>query len=145
MTLAAELSLEEQNKDIVRSYHQKLWGEGDKSAIDTYWSPEAEVHMTDFDGTAVDVVREDVDRYFGAFTEQKTTIHHLVAEGDKVVLNWSTTGKHIGPYGDVAATGKDITMAGMDLLRLADGKIVECWSMWDGLSVYDQLGVLKIG
>lgn len=145
MSVAADLSLEEQNKKTVETYHQKLWGEGDKSAIETYWSPDAEVHMTDFDGTAVDVVREDVDRYFGAFTDQKTTIHHLVAEGDKVVLNWSTTGKHIGPYGDVAATGKDITMAGMDLLRLVDGKIVECWSMWDGLSVYDQLGVLKIG
>jgi len=139
------LSLEETNKEIVRTYHETLWGKGDKSAIETYWSPEAEVHMTDFDGTAIDVVREDVDRYFEAFTDQKTTIHHLVAEGDQVVLNWSTTGKHIGAYGDVAATGKDITMAGMDLLRLKDGKIVECWSMWDGLSVYDQLGVLKIG
>lgn len=139
------MSIEEENKQTIRTYHQRLWGDGDKSAIEEFWSPEAEVHMTDFDGTAIDVVREDVDRYFDAFEDQRTEIHHLVAEGDRVVLHWSTTGRHVGAYGDVAATGKDITMAGMDLLRLADGKIVECWSMWDGLSVYDQLGVLKIG
>lgn len=141
----AEMTLEERNKETIRTYHHRLWGGGDKSAIDEYWSPEAEVHMTDFDGTAIDVVREDVDRYFGAFEGQKTTIHHLVAEGDTVVLHWSTTGKHVGTYGEIAATGKDITMAGMDLLTLKDGKIVECWSMWDGLAVFDQMGVLKIG
>jgi len=133
------------NKALVQAYHTELWANGDRSAIDRYWSPDAEVHMTDFDGTAVDVIREDVDRYWGAFTEVKTTIHHLVAEDDRVVLHWSTSGLHVGPYGEVAATGKRITMTGMDLLRIADGRIVECWSMWDGLSVYDQLGVLKIG
>ncbi|AJE46867.1 ester cyclase [Celeribacter indicus] len=145
MTAAQTITPEERNKRIVRTYHRSLWGEGDTAVIDLYWSPEAEVHMTDFDGTAVDVVREDVERYFTAFTDQRTTIHHLVAEGDSVVLHWSTTGRHVGPYGGIAATGKQITMAGMDLLRLADGKIVECWSMWDGLAVYDQLGALKIG
>lgn len=133
------------NKALVETYHNALWRDGDKTAIDRYWSPEAQVHMTDFAGTAVDVIHEDVERYFGAFTEVETTIEHLVTEGDKVVLHWSTSGKHIGAYGDIAATNKRITMTGMDLLRIADGKIVECWSMWDGLSVYEQLGVLKIG
>lgn len=139
------ISLAEANKATVSAYHYALWRDGDKGAIDRYWHPEAKVHMTDFEGTAVDVVREDVERYFGAFTEIETRIEHLVAEDDRVVLHWSTAGTHVGPYGDVAATGKRITMTGMDLLRLEDGRIVECWSMWDGLSVYDQLGVLKIG
>jgi predicted ester cyclase len=138
-------TIEEQNKETIRTYHHRLWGSGDKSAIDEYWSPDAEVHMTDFDGTAVDVVREDVDRYFAAFEGQTTTIHQLIAEGDRVALHWSTTGRHVAPYGEVPATNKEITMAGIDLLRLKDGKIVECWSMWDGLSVFDQMGVLQIG
>ncbi|WP_421989342.1 ester cyclase [Roseococcus sp.] len=133
------------NSDLVAAYHHALWRDGDQGAIDRYWDPAAVVHMTDFEGTAVDVVREDVTRYFGAFAEIETRIEHLVAEGDRVVLHWTTSGLHVGPYGDVAATGKRITMTGMDLLRLAGGRIVECWSMWDGLSVYDQLGVLKIG
>lgn len=134
----------ETNKDIIRVYHQRLWGDGDKSAIADTWLPGAKVHMTDFDGEGIDTVREDVDRYFDAFTDVRTTIRHLVAEGDRVVLHWETTGRHVGPYGEIAATGKEITMAGMDLLRLDGGKIAECWSMWDGLSVYEQLGVLKI-
>lgn len=135
----------EQNKQTVERYHTELWRHGDMSAIDRYWSADAKVHMTDFEGTAVDVVREDVERYFGAFTEIETRADHLIADGDKVMLHWTTSGKHVGPYGDVAATGKRITMTGMDLFRLERDRIVECWSMWDGLSVYEQLGVLHIG
>lgn len=145
MPLSDPTALTEANKLTVAAYHHALWRDGDKSAIDRYWAPDAKVHMTDFEGTAVDVVREDVNRYFGAFEQIETTIEHLVAEGDRVVLHWSTSGLHVGPYGEVAATGKRIAMTGMDLMRLQDGRIVECWSMWDGLSVYDQLGVLKIG
>lgn len=132
-------------KELVRTYHHRLWGAGDRSAIDEFWAPDAKVHMTGFDGTAVDVVRQDVDRYFGAFTEIATKIENLLADGAIVTLHWSTTGRHVGRYGEIEATGKAIVMTGIDLLRIEGGRIVECWSMWDGLSVFDQMGVLKIG
>lgn len=135
----------EANRALVAAYHEALWRDGDKGAIDRYWAADAVVHMTDFEDTAVDVVRADVERYFGAFTEIETRIDHIVAEGDTVVLHWTTSGLHVGAYGDVPPTGRRITMTGMDLFRLDHGRIAECWSMWDGLSVYDQLGVLKIG
>ncbi|OLT12417.1 hypothetical protein BJF78_04270 [Pseudonocardia sp. CNS-139] len=135
----------EANKQVVRTYHERLWRDGDRSAIDEFWWPDATVHMTGFDGTAVEVVREDVDRYLGAFTDVRTEIEDLLGDGDRVVLRWATTGRHVGPYGDVAATGRQITMRGIDILRLRDGRIVECWSMWDGLDVYGQLGVLPEG
>lgn len=132
------------NKSLVLSYHDELWGQGDRTAIDRYWHPDAKVHMTDFEGTAVDVVRADAARYFGAFKEVETRIQHLVAESDLVALHWTTSGLHVAPYGDVAATQKRVTMAGIDVLRIAEDRIAECWSMWDGLSVYEQLGVLSI-
>jgi predicted ester cyclase len=134
-----------ENKDLVRAYHERLWRDGDVSAIGELWSPDAAVHMTGFDGTAVDVVHEDVTRNVGAFTEVETAILDLLGDGDRVVLRWETSGRHVGPYGDIAATGKRITMRGIDILRVADGRIVECWSMWDGLDVYGQLGALPEG
>lgn len=129
-------------KDVVRRYHERLWRDGDASAVDAFWDPAAVVHMTGFDGTAVDAVREDVARYQGAFTDVETAIEDLLVDGDKVVLRWATSGDHVGPYGAVAATGKRITMRGIDILRVEGERIVECWSMWDGLDVYEQLGVL---
>ena len=39
-------------------------------------------------------------------------------------------------------TGKHITMSGLELFRLADGKIVEAWVAYDNLSLMQQLGVI---
>ncbi|MEM5475743.1 ester cyclase [Pacificibacter sp. AS14] len=133
------------NKALVRAYHTELWEKGDKTSIDRYWSADAKVDVTDFDSNAIDAIHDDVARYWGAFKDVETEILTLVAEGDQVVLHWQTSGLHFGPYGDVAATNKRITMAGIDILRIENERIVECSSMWDGLSVYDQLGVLNIG
>jgi predicted ester cyclase len=139
------MSVQDQNKALIRAYHDRLWGQGDLSVIDEVWHPEAKVSLTDFADTALSAVKADAARYFGAFAEVQTTIQTLLAEGDKVVLHWTTTGRHVGPYGDIPPTGRTITMAGIDILTLSGGRIIAADSMWDGLSVFDQLGVLTIG
>jgi predicted ester cyclase len=130
------------NIAVVRDYHERVWIHGDLGALADCWSPEAAVEITGFEGSALDTLREDILRYQGAFTEVEAVIHDLIAQHDQVVLNWETSGRHVGPYGSVAATGRVITMTGIDIFRLVDGRIVQCRSLWDGLSVYEQMGVL---
>ncbi|MFT4082182.1 MAG: ester cyclase [Nocardioides sp.] len=127
---------------LVADYHRRLWAEGDLGAIGEAFAPDAIVHLTGFDDRAVAAVRADAVRYRGAFTEVSTEILTLLTDGDRVVLHWSTVGRHVGPYGKVPATGRVVTMTGIDIFRIADGRVIECWSLWDGLDVYDQLGVL---
>lgn len=131
------------NAAIVREYHERVWVKDDLTAIDDCWSPSASVAVTGFDSSSLDAIRADVARYRGAFTDVEAHILDVIAQGDKVALHWRTSGRHVGPYGSVAATGRVITMEGMDIFRLADGLIVDCQSLWDGLSVYEQLGVLE--
>ncbi len=127
---------------LIARFHQRLWADGDLGAIDDTFDPDAVVHMTGFDGSAVDTVRADAVRYRGAFTDIESQVLALLADGDRVILHWSTVGRHIGQYGKVAATGRTVTMTGIDIFRLSGPRVSECWSMWDGLDVYDQLGVL---
>jgi predicted ester cyclase len=42
----------------------------------------------------------------------------------------------------VAPTGKRVTMTGISIHRIADGKIVEEWQQWDSLGLMQQLGVV---
>lgn len=133
--------------DTIRSFHMDLWGSGDLSAIDRYVATDARTVMTGFEGNTVEVLREDVERYVGAFTDVRTTIDHLIAEGDRVVMWWHTVGTHTGPYGDIAPepTGRAITMEGVDLFTVTDGKITEMQSFWDAAGVYRQFGLLADG
>lgn len=133
----------DRNLAVIRDYHERVWVHDDLTALDEYWDPAAAVDVSGFDDGSLQAIRDDVARYRGAFTDVRTSILDLLGQGDQVVLHWETTGHHVGPYGSVAATGRDITMTGVDIFRLADGRIVECRSLWDGLSVYEQMGVLS--
>jgi steroid delta-isomerase-like uncharacterized protein len=133
---------ETEPKELVRSYHERVWSQRDLTALEDAWSADAYLDVQGFDGHAIDVLRADIDRYYAAFTDVKSTIVDLIGEGDQVVLHWETAGLHVGPYGEIPPTGKIITMRGIDILRVEAGQIVACTSMWDGLSVYEQLGLL---
>ena len=138
--------------EIVVDFHQRLWGAGDLRVIDELVAPDAVTLMTGFSGSTVDVLREDVERYVGAFDEVSTEIVDLIAAGDRVALWWTTTGRHVGPYGDIAPqpTGERITMEGVDFYRVDSsgddgGRIVEVRSSWDAAAVYRQFGLLADG
>lgn len=130
--------------EIIRRFHTELWGAGDVSAIDRFVAPGARTLMTGFEGDTVEVLRQDVERYFRAFSEVRTSIDHLIAQGDQVAAWWHTTGVHTGPYGDIAPrpTGASITMEGVDLFTVVDQRIVEVRSFWDAAAVYRQFGLL---
>lgn len=133
--------------ELVERFHRELWGEGDRGAIERSVAPDAMTSMTGFTGSTVDVLREDVERYFAAFTDVDTRILELLGDGDRVVLWWQTSGVHSGPYGDIAPepTGRTITMEGVDLVRVAGGRIVEVRSFWDAAAVYRQFDLLPEG
>ena len=134
-------------QEIVRSFHQRLWGDGDATAIDDFIASSAGASMTGFDGSTVEVIHEDVDRYLGAFSDVSTEIIELLGDGDRVAMWWRTVGTHVGPYGDIAPipTGERITMEGVDFFTIADGKIVDLRSFWDAAGVYRQFGLLAEG
>jgi len=87
----------------------------------------------------------DMHRQFGlgtfvAFPDLKRPVEDLVAEGDKVVARWSSTGTHQGDFMGVPPTGKRITTSGITVFRLESGKIVEEWSESDMLGMLQQVG-----
>ena len=77
-----------------------------------------------------------------AFPDGKTTTNDLIAEGDKVVERFTLVGTHKGEFMGIPATGKQITVTGMSIFRIADGKIVEHWGENDAMGLLMQMGVL---
>ena len=132
---------------LVRSFHMELWGAGDISAIDRFVAPDATTEMTGFEGSSVEVLREDFERYVAAFDDVTTEILDVIADGDRAAMWWRTSGRHVGPYGDIAPepTGKRITMEGVDFVTVADDRIVAMRSFWDAATVYRQFGLLADG
>lgn len=134
-------------KDVVRAFHHRLWIDGDVEAIDEFVHPSASIHVDGFEDATRAAIHEDVERYRAGFADVRSEITALVGEGEMVAMWWRTTGRHTGPYGDIApvATGNDITMSGVNLYRVVDGLVVEVKNSWDGAAVYRQFGLLPDG
>ena len=66
-----------------------------------------------------------------------------IAEGDKVVVQWSARGTHRGELMGVPPTGKAVQVLGTTLSRLESGRVVEEWTTWDEAGMLRQLGLLE--
>ena len=64
-----------------------------------------------------------------------------VAEADKVVTRWSVTGTHAGDFAGVPATGRRVTVTGIQTHRVRHGRLIEHWEELDLRGVLRQLGV----
>lgn len=87
-------------------------------------------------------VKELIAGYRAAFPDIRVTVEDQIAEGDRVVTRWAATGTHQGELMGMPATGKQGTVTGITIDRIADGKIVESWDNWDTLGLMQQLGAV---
>ena len=78
-----------------------------------------------------------------AFPDIRITAEDMVAEGDKVACRGTFSGTHKGEFMGIAATGKQINVGVIEILRIVGGKMVEHWNIVDNLGMMQQLGVVS--
>ena len=89
-----------------------------------------------------DGFRGFIDTYLTGFPDGAITIDELIADGDRVATRWTGRGTHTGELMGIPATGRQVTVGGMTLMRIVDGKSREDWITWDTLSMMQQLGAV---
>lgn len=77
-----------------------------------------------------------------AFSDFRHVIEEQLVDGDKVITRVTGHGRHTGEFLGIAPTGKEVTMPGVAIHRIADGKLVEHWGQVDALGLLIQLGVV---
>lgn len=75
------------------------------------------------------------------FPDFDVVIDDLFGEADKVAMRFTFRGTHEGEFMGTPPTGNRVTMPGIDILRIEEGKIVELWGQEDRLSMMQQLGL----
>jgi predicted ester cyclase len=127
---------------VVERFFSQVFNEGDEGAIDTFIHPSHRNH----DPTALDVpdgpegVRRLVELYRAAFPDIHFEHEDVTSLGDKVVHRWTFTGTHRGEIMGIEPTGRSVAVRGIEVNRIADGKITESWAISDALGMLEQLG-----
>jgi predicted ester cyclase len=80
------------------------------------------------------------------FPDFRMTPEDVIASGDKAVARLRVTGTQKGPFMGVPATGKQVEVKLVDIIRFGDdGRAREHWGVVDLLAMLQQLGAIPAG
>jgi steroid delta-isomerase-like uncharacterized protein len=131
----------EENKALVKRMTEEFWNTGNMDAIDEFFSADYVGH--DPSGTMdMEKLKQSAAAYFAGFPDLHITTDDLLAEGDKVVKRWTAHCTHMGEYLGIPATGNKLVVTGIEIFRIAGGKIEEVWANMDSMGMLQQLGVI---
>ena len=83
---------------------------------------------------------------FAAFPDMRMDAQDVFASGDKVTARVRLTGTHQGPFMGMPATGKQVDVQLIDIMRMGDdGLCHEHWGVLDALAMMQQLGAVPEG
>jgi steroid delta-isomerase-like uncharacterized protein len=131
------------NKQIVDEFITALFTKGDLTAVDRYLDPGFVNHDPPFPGApdGPQGMRQAADMFRRAFPDWGSDVQRLIAEGDLVAEDFTAHGTHRGALMGEAPTGREVVLRGVNIFRIADGKIVERWGRLDELGLLRQIGL----
>jgi steroid delta-isomerase-like uncharacterized protein len=133
----------QENKALVRRYYQEVFNEHNLASFDQLAAPDAIDHsLPPGLPQGIEGTRQILGMYLTAFPDVQVTVGDLIAEGDRVVARLVYTGTHQGDFLGIPPTGRRITVTATDIIRIADGKMVEHWGNSDQLGLLQQLGAI---
>lgn len=134
----------EANKDVVRRYEEAFIA-GRVEDFDQYISPDYVEHLEMPDQKpGLAGLKQMVREMQASFSDARSIEQELLADGDRVIERWKVGMKHTGHdslFGP--PTQKDLEFSGIDIFRLADGKIVEHWGEVNLLGALQKAGLFK--
>ena len=136
----------EKNKALARLYQEEVWGKGNLDLIDELLAADFVDHSlpAGMDPSFAGAKRA-VQGALNAFPDGQWTVEDVIAEGEKVVLRWKMDATHEHEFRGIAPVGKPVTVAGITILRIAGGKIVERWVNWDSLALRQPSEMVNLG
>ena len=132
------------NKNVVRRLFEEVWNKGNLQVTDELFTPNYAHHdsSTPDLGRGPESEKKRATLYRTAFPDLRLTVEDIIAEGETVMARWSCRGTHKGDLSGIAPTGKQFTISGVSIARLANGKLAEGWVNWDAQGLMQQLGIV---
>ena len=129
------------NSALVRCFIEEVLGRGDFATLNALAAPDCADHAASAGSTPCpEAITQFLVPWRAAFPDLAVAVDDLVAAGDRVAARWTLGGTHRGEFLGRPPTGRRVAVAGMELYRLADGRIVERWAVVDLAGLLEQLG-----
>ena len=136
--------MSEKNKAVIRHFYADVFAVGTMNiaVIDHYLTDDFTGHDLPSGLNGRDGYKKFVGMFSASFGETTPIeAHQIISCGDKVVARWSGSGMHTGEFMGIPATGRWITLKGIDIFGLAEEKIVDLWQEMDLMGILQQISL----
>jgi steroid delta-isomerase-like uncharacterized protein len=134
--------MEENNGRIMRRAFEEVITLGNLDIIEEIFAGDFAGHDTTGGKFGREEFREGVIAMLDAFSDRHVVIADQLVAGDKVATRWHAAAVHSAVFNGIPPTGRRVSMTGISIDRLVDGKIVESWEVTDDAGLLRQLGCL---
>ena len=134
--------MSEVNKALVRRFYEEGLNKRNMTVVDELLDPDYVYHgVVEGEIRGVEAMKRILVSLYAAIPDDQHMIQEQVAEGDKVVTRFKSTGTPQVEFMGIAPSGKQATVDEVTISRVAGGRIVEDWNTWDVFGLLRQLGV----
>jgi steroid delta-isomerase-like uncharacterized protein len=130
------------NKAIVRRLYKEVWNQRRLEVVDELISPSHALNDPIASDSQIgpELYKRRVVDLTTSFPDLRFTIEDMIAEKEKIVACWTITGTHKGEFMDIPATGRKVSVEGITIHLIKNGKILDSYARWDALGLMRQLG-----
>ncbi len=132
------------SKTIVRRLYEDVWNKRKLEIVSDLISPSHALHDNNSSGSSVgpEAYRAQIAVFLAAFPDLRFTVEDTVVEKDKVAASWTISGTHKGEFWGVRPTNKKVSMDGITIHHIANGKIIDSYISSDTVGLMRQLGLV---
>lgn len=134
------------NMRVVQRFYDELWNKGNLDIADELFSPDFKGHAPgDTGANGPEGVKQFVATWRAAFPDLTITIDDQYEEGEAVGTRFTCRGTQTGSLYGIPPSGNAITMYGMAITHIVDGKVTSDWGEFDVLGLLMQMGIIPSG
>ncbi len=93
--------------------------------------------------TGIDDFKAYYQNFLTGFSDISFDIINIFGQDNNIVKHWRFKGKHTGDFFGIPATGKNLDLEGVTLVKMKDGKIMEEHDFMDNMDFMGQLGLVS--
>lgn len=133
----------EDNERVVRRLVEEVWEKGNLDVIDELVAEEYVLH----DPSMPEPVRgpdgyREMAEMGADIVDGRIEFDQVISTDDWVVSRWTQRGTHTGEMAGIEPTNEEVTITGIDISRVEDGKLAESWQEVNMLNMLMGIGAI---
>jgi steroid delta-isomerase-like uncharacterized protein len=136
--------MSEQNKAVVRRIVEEHWNGKNPSLVTELFSMNCALRTPDGPLQGQEGASLLYNAYATAFPDFNVGVDDTIADGNKVAVRYTFTGTQKGPLAAVPASGRQVSVQGIVIFRVAGTKVDDVHFVWDKFALLQQIGALPL-